>query len=79
MESYTLTARGKKDMSQSDEIIETLQRHRQGVLNTKLNRIAFRYSARIHELRKDGYDISCRYVKPGVFIYKLEDEDATQA
>ena len=40
---------------QCREILERLQRG--PASSAELNRIAFRYSARIHELRKAGYEI----------------------
>lgn len=42
-----------------------------GVLNTELNEIAFRYGARIFELRQMGHDIRKECVGPGVWRYWL--------
>lgn len=41
------------------------------VTNIQLNRICYRYSARIHELRNEGYEIEREYEKPGVWRYWL--------
>lgn len=35
----------------------------------------FCYTARISELRQDGYIISCRHVKDGKFEYHLDGKD----
>jgi hypothetical protein len=45
-----------------------------GVTNLELNEIAFRYGARIFELRKLGYEIDKEYVEPGVWRYTLLSE-----
>lgn len=54
-------------------ILEELQRG--PVTNTALNNICFRYSARIHELRKalqpEGVDIVTRRLGGGLFSYSL--------
>lgn len=38
----------------------------------------FCYTARISELRKDGYIISCRHVKGGKYEYHLDGRDFTK-
>lgn len=45
-----------------------------GVLNSELNKICFRYGARIFELRRDGYDIRQQQVKKGLFRVWLEPQ-----
>lgn len=53
---------------------EILARLRQGrATNSDLNGIAFRYSARIHELRKAGHDIRIvdRNDESGLTVYAL--------
>lgn len=46
----------------------------QGVTNRALNDAGiFRYSARIHELKKEGHDIRKRHVKDGLYIFTLEN------
>lgn len=51
-----------------------LERLRRGpVRNTELNQIAFRYSARIYELRKAGHDIDVQSLGGGVNVYRLKD------
>lgn len=39
--------------------------------NLELNKICFRYGARIHELRKRGCVITKETLSPGVFRYTL--------
>lgn len=39
------------------------------VTTLQLQRIAFNYTMRISELRKDGHKILAEYEKPGVFSY----------
>jgi len=56
-------------VTQADKILDLLEsRNELGATNIELNRIAFRYGARLHELRKD-YRISTIYIKPGVFKF----------
>lgn len=43
--------------SQRAKILDLLQQHGQ-VTSVELNAIAYRYSARIHELREDGHSIA---------------------
>lgn len=55
-----------------------------GVENYKLSDISLKYSSRISELRKDGYDIRARRIwrdgkASGTFVYYLHvDEPAPQ-
>lgn len=60
-------------MSQREKILNVLEdRGPAGVLNIELNEgVCYRYGARLLELRKEGYNIVTRYVKPGVFRYTL--------
>ena len=59
--------------TQASKILRMLKTHPY-VLNIDLNRIAYRYSARILELRNEGHSIQKEYVKPGVFRYFLKEE-----
>lgn len=45
--------------------------------NTELNRVCYRYSARIHDLRKDGYVIASQRLHGGLweFVYRGEKVD----
>lgn len=62
-------------MNQTSKILKLLkQRKSKGVFNTELNRICFRYGARIYELRQDGYSISCIRLKQGIYNYVLLGE-----
>lgn len=59
-------------MSQSSQILSLLrQRGLDGVDQTELNAIAYRYSARIHELRRRGHKILTIMLRPNIakFIY----------
>lgn len=49
-------------------ILELLQEKGE-VTNIELARISFRYSARIHEMRKDGHVIVMSHVRSGVNRY----------
>lgn len=44
------------------------------VTNSQLNGICYRYSARIHELRKDGWNIERSHIKDGLWRYWLVRE-----
>lgn len=55
------------------KILKLLKENRH-VTNIQLNRIAYRYSARIHELREDDFVIEREYLKPGVYRYWLVRE-----
>ena len=49
-----------------------LARLREGpALNTDLNAIAFRFGGRIHELRREGYDITTEPLHGGLVRYTL--------
>ena len=60
-------------MTQKDKILELISR-KKGATNIILNKIAFRYSARLSDLRKEGHKIlSLPVPKTGgqVWCYKL--------
>ncbi len=58
-------------MTQTARILRLLKSKR-SVTNRELNRICFRYGARIHELRQEGHKIVSVHVKDGLwrFVYK---------
>lgn len=59
-------------MTQRERILNVLEdRGPAGVLNIELNNIAFRYGARLKELRDDGYRIRTSHVKKSVFRFTL--------
>lgn len=62
-----------KPLTQKDRILRLLRTH-PSVTNADLNQIAFRYSARIEELRNEGHDIRWASIKgqPGLNRYWLE-------
>lgn len=37
--------------------------------NTELNKIAFRYGARLHEMKKEGLKVIVEYVEKGLYLY----------
>ena len=59
-------------LSQKERILARLRKG--PATNRELNDIAFRYSARIAELRDEGHAIAWRAVKgrPGLTLYRLE-------
>lgn len=44
---------------------------KRGLTNVQLNRVAFRYGARIFELRQEGLRIDKECVAAGVYVYRL--------
>jgi len=54
--------------SQAARILELLKKG-EPVYTYDLQNIAFNYTMRISELRKEGYLVEAEYVKPGVFRY----------
>jgi hypothetical protein len=61
--------------TQAEKILAALEKAGDyGVTNVTLNRIAFRYSARLHELRKQGCLISTLYISPGLTRFVLHQE-----
>ena len=60
-------------LTQKERILARLQRG--PATNRDLNAIAFRYSARIAELRDEGHRITWTPVKgkPGLTLYRLEN------
>ena len=67
-----VTTAARAPLSQKDRILARLRRG--PAFNRELNDIAFRYSARIAELRNEGHDIRWSPVKgrPGLTRYRLE-------
>ncbi|NHW45926.1 hypothetical protein HAV21_03310 [Paenarthrobacter sp. MSM-2-10-13] len=68
-------------LSQTARILKLLQSKRR-VSSHELNRLAYRYSARIAELRQEGHQILTERVKEGVFAYTYlghEDDQETAA
>lgn len=59
-------------VSQTERILRLLKRRGKfGASNRELNSICFRYSARIHELRKEGHHIEGERDRAGLFRYYL--------
>lgn len=59
-------------MTQSEKILNLL-RSKKWVSNIELNDICFRYSARLHDLKKKGYIVEKKKHpdKPSIFLYSL--------
>lgn len=62
--------------TQTAKILRLLKKHGE-LTNYQLNRIAFRYSARLYELRREGHVILTVCEKGSLrrFIYKGDGED----
>jgi hypothetical protein len=60
------------DMTQAQKILARLVES--PATSRDLNNICFRFSARIHELRKEGYVIRSERIKDGLFRFTLEGE-----
>ena len=59
--------------AQREKILEILkERGQEGVHNTELNNVCFRYGARIYELRKLGHRIKTVNEARGLFRFVLE-------
>lgn len=56
------------ELSQTARILKLLKSKHQ-VSNRDLNELAYRYSARIAELRTEGHQILTERVKDGLFTY----------
>lgn len=63
-----------KNESQTARILRLLKKHGD-LTNRDLNRIAYRYSARILELRNEGHKIVSVHEKDSLWRYVLVDED----
>lgn len=61
--------------SQTAKILKLLKKKGK-LTNRQLNKICFRYAARLHELRKEGHIIVSNHVKEGLweFVYKGEKQ-----
>lgn len=63
------------NLTQAEQILLRLQEAGEdGVSNYELNKIAFRYAARIHELRKDGHPIVRQHIKGSQWRYYLDEQ-----
>ncbi len=61
--------------NQREKILNLLrERGRAGATNDDLVRIAYRYSARLREIRLAGYEVRTDFVREGVFKYTLISE-----
>lgn len=58
----------ERRQSQSQRILTLLKKGKY-VTNIDLQAIAFNYTMRVSELRKEGHKIVADYVKPGIYRY----------
>lgn len=64
----------KPKLSQYQRILNALKANKEGITSRDMiNMNIFRYSARIGELRKDGYNVRCQRVKGSLYRYYLGD------
>lgn len=73
MVQKTIETMPQKHRNQRRKILDLLRKY-PCVPMTVLNKIAFRYSARIHELRKMGFTIKTTKGSDGLSYYSLEGE-----
>lgn len=60
-------------MTQQQKILTMLkQAPNNTVTNVDLNKVCFRYGARIHDLRQQGHNITSRQVRKGLWHFTLE-------
>lgn len=65
--------------TQKERILDKLERAgAKGVSNIDLNQICFRYSARLKDLRDEGYQISTIRVKDSIFTFILHKQETSQ-
>jgi len=65
----------QRTLNQKDKILELLRENKaNGVTNTQLSKIAYRYNARMQELYQLGYVIDTEYKTNGVTTYRLIEE-----
>jgi len=62
--------------TQTAKILRLLKAHGT-VTNIELSRICFRYSARIHELRREGHNITSVHDKGSVWRFVYNEDDKT--
>lgn len=64
-----------KPRTQSERILAKLKEAGQyGVSNRDLNNICYRFSARIHDLRRQGYNIKGTQIARGYWKFHLVNE-----
>lgn len=64
----TQTYFANKHISKTAKILRLLL-DKGTVTNVELNKICYRYSARVHELRKEGHMISTLFLGDGLYSY----------
>lgn len=64
-----------KPLTQVEKILQLLKEAGdKGVTNIQLNEIAFRYSARLNDLRRDGYKIQATHIKDSIWKFTLKED-----
>lgn len=75
MNQLSLLDKPSKKPTQAERILDLLERAGdKGVSNRTLNAVCFRYSARLKELRDQGYQISTAHIKESLFRFVLHEE-----
>lgn len=70
MNQQTLELRTEMERRKSQRLrILDLLKSGKDITNIDLQRIAFNYTMRVSELRKDGHVIFAEYEKPGIYRY----------
>ena len=66
-------------LTRTARILKTLKTNGSAT-NRELNRICYRYGARIHDLRREGHVITSVHEKDGLwrFVYKGHRDDAKE-
>ncbi|KUM38984.1 helix-turn-helix domain-containing protein [Arthrobacter sp. EpRS71] len=69
-----------ESLTQTSRLLKLLKT-KGSATNRELNRICFRYGARIHDLRHEGYEIVSEHIKDGLwrFTYKGHRDDQEKA
>jgi hypothetical protein len=69
----------EKRKNQRERILALLlERGPQGATNVELNAIGFRFGARVHEIRKAGWDVETKQESESLFRFILKGRKAAQ-
>jgi len=64
-----------KSTTQTGRVLELIKRNNKyGTTNFELSRVALKYSSRIDNLRKEGYNIQAVRITKGTWKYYLNEE-----
>lgn len=74
-EQLSLREELRRRKSQNAKVL-LLLRNSSYVTTADLRKVAAKYTSRVSDLRKDGHDIQCEYLRPGMYRYwVVEDAD----